>query len=346
MQNPHKVKPWFRDHDGWWYVTLKGGGRRKQVKLARGRENEPEAYRRFYEVMAAAGHIEPSPEMTFNELAAQFLSYSREQHKSVTTNWYVRLLDDFDQHCQGRVKDLKKSHVDTWLRKHTWSVSSRRQAITAIKRVVNWGYEEGHLPEYPVGLRKLKRPKMQKRETLVSEADHKRMLKATDPEFALFLTALWETGARPGEIRTVTADDVLLEQGIWLLQQHKTAEKTEKPRIIYLTEAMVKLTQSLVKEHPTGPLFRNSQGEPWTINAIRCRMRRLREKLGLPVGTVAYAYRHTYATNGLTGGISIAEMAELLGHSDTKMLSEHYGHLSQKTQHMREIAHRAVHRKK
>ena len=113
--------------------------------------------------MAAAGHIEPSPEMTFNELAAQFLAYSREQHKPVTTNWYVRLLDDFDQHYQGRVKDLKKSHVDTWLRKHTWSVSSRRQAITAIKRVVNWGYEEGHLPEYPVGLRKLKRPKMQER---------------------------------------------------------------------------------------------------------------------------------------------------------------------------------------
>ena len=39
-----KVKLWFRDHDGWWYVTRHINGTRKQIKLAKGKENEQEAY--------------------------------------------------------------------------------------------------------------------------------------------------------------------------------------------------------------------------------------------------------------------------------------------------------------
>ncbi len=98
----------------------------------------------------------------------------------------------------------------------------------------------------------------------------------------------------------------------------------------------------LVAKHPTGPLFRNSRGKPWNRNAIRCRFRRLRKKLNLDKGVVAYAYRHTYTTAGLEGGVPIATMAELLGHTSTDMINEHYGHLDQRTAHLREAARRAA----
>jgi hypothetical protein len=32
-------KPYFRAFDGWWYVQLRVGGKRKQVKLVKGKEN-------------------------------------------------------------------------------------------------------------------------------------------------------------------------------------------------------------------------------------------------------------------------------------------------------------------
>ena len=341
--NNLKKKPWYRKHDGWWYVTKTVDGRRQQIKLARGKENEQEAYHRFYELMAATGHVEPSTEISFNELAARFLSYSQRENAENTTSWYAHFLDDFDQFHDGRVIDLRKSHVDRWLDEHDgWGQSTRRQAITCIKRVVNWGYEEGHLSEFPVGLRKLRRPKMGKRETIVLSADHKRMLAETDEPFGQLLTALWETGARPEEVRTVTAAMVHLDVGVWLFHVHKTVERTEKPRIIYLTPTMVELSRQLMQVNPDGPLFRNKFGKPWSANAVRCRMKRLRKKLGLPDGTVAYAYRHTYATTGLEKGATIADMAELLGHVDTKMISEYYGHLSQKTDRMREVASRVT----
>ena len=343
MNSAKNVKPWFRKHDGWWYLTRCIDGKHVQTKLVRGRENEAEAFQRYFELMAAAGHMEPSTEISFNELAARFLSWSKREHDTRTTNWYVGFIDGFDNVYEGRVIDLRKSHVDHWLNTHPdWSVSTRRAAITAIKRVVNWGFEEGHLTAYPVGLRKLRRPATGKRDTVISEADHTRMLAASDTAFQQFLIALWDTGARPKEVRTVAAEMVHFDAGVWLLNDHKTAEKVEKPRIIYLTPRLVDLSRELAAKFPTGPIFRNSQGNPWTDNAVRCRMRRLREKLGLPEGTVAYAYRHSYATSGLENGIPIADMAELLGHRDTKMLSEHYGHLSKKTQRMRELAEQAT----
>ena len=34
------LKPYFRKHDGWWYVQVRVGPARKQIKLVRGRDNE------------------------------------------------------------------------------------------------------------------------------------------------------------------------------------------------------------------------------------------------------------------------------------------------------------------
>jgi site-specific recombinase XerD len=109
-----------------------------------------------------------------------------------------------------------------------------------------------------------------------------------------------------------------------------------------LPPALVALCRQLAARHPEGPLFRNSRGTAWTRNAIRCRFRRLRGKLELGPGVVAYSYRHTFATEGLGAGVDLATMAELLGHVDTTMVSAHYSHLDQKAAHLREAARRAA----
>jgi integrase len=72
------------------------------------------------------------------------------------------------------------------------------------------------------------------------------------------------------------------------------------------------------------------------------RVRRLRKKLPHLEGVVAYAYRRSYATEALENGVGIAQVAELLGHVDTRMVSRNYGHLGQKAKHMRDAARRAT----
>jgi integrase len=106
---------------------------------------------------------------------------------------------------------------------------------------------------------------------------------------------------------------------------------------------MVELTKRLMEKNPTGPLFRGPRGgKPFTRNGIRCRFRRLREKLPHLKHFISYHYRHSYATDALENGVGIAQVAELLGHTTTDMVMGVYQHLAERHEHMREAARRAA----
>jgi integrase len=105
---------------------------------------------------------------------------------------------------------------------------------------------------------------------------------------------------------------------------------------------MAKLSAHLSRQRPAGPLFLNTRGQPWTRNAIRIHFRNLRKKYPNLQGITAYCYRHTFTTDGLVNGVTLAQMQELLGHSSPQMISAHYGHLSQQAEQMRLAAAKAT----
>jgi len=96
-------------------------------------------------------------------------------------------------------------------------------------------------------------------------------------------------------------------------RQHKTLRATGRPRVIYLTPAMLALTRELLARVRSGPLF---------LTRSRCvEQGRGRATDGRPAkkipqlkGVVAYSFRHAFCTDGLTRGVPVATMAELLGH--------------------------------
>jgi len=164
-----------------------------------------------------------------------------------------------------------------------------------------------------------------------------------DQPFRDYVFAMMETGARPGEVRKVTAAEVDLELGVWCFKEHKTSEKTGKPRVVYLTPAMVDLSRRLVALYPEGPLFRGPRSKRgFSRNGVRCRFRNLRKKVPALAGVISYTSRHSFATQALVNGVGIAQVAELMGHVDTSMVSEHYAHLAGNVQHMREQALKAT----
>jgi site-specific recombinase XerD len=90
------------------------------------------------------------------------------------------------------------------------------------------------------------------------------------------------------------------------------------------------------------PHFCNSRGKPWTRNAIRCRFRNLRAKLPQLKGVVSYTYRHSFVTDALENGVGVAQVAELLGHTSTDMVMQHYQHLRETREHLKQVAVQAT----
>jgi integrase len=164
--------------------------------------------------------------------------------------------------------------------------------------VWNWGLKNGHINKNM--LKSMERPPMKRRRPLTKEEMEAIFADVPDRAFLDYLKAMRLTGVRPSEVAKVTAADVRGDS--WVLDVNKEDE-TGEPRVIYLNEEMQEITRRRVALFPEGSIFRPHRGKrPWNRNAIRCRFRLLRAKLGLSAGAVCYGLRHVFVTDALERG--------------------------------------------
>jgi site-specific recombinase XerD len=90
-----------------------------------------------------------------------------------------------------------------------------------------------------------------------------------------------------------------------------------------------------------GHVFVNAKGKPWDRASLALRMVRLREKTGLPDECRLYGLRHRFATEAVRRGVDLKTVAELLGHTSTRM-TEHYVHVAGDLGHLTDAAKRVA----
>ena len=178
-------------------------------------------------------------------------------------------------------------------------------------------------------------------------------------EFADLLIFTWETAARPQESLVVEARHIDLKNSRFVFPPDE-AKGEQWPRVLYLTEKAQEIIRRLLLKHPEGQLFRNTDGLPWTTEAVNCGFTRLQIKMGtkqlvglglMPKrakkGTATpqkrkaflklakqhapkfclYTLRHSWATHALAKGIDSLTVAILLGHRDPSTLAKVYQHV-------------------
>lgn len=334
---PRQRKIWFRKATGCYYTQIN----RKKVNLGPDYERADQLFHK----LSLTAKPTSKQVTTVLELVKKFLAWARDHYDS--WQWYATFLEDFCEfHSELQLAEVAPDHVSEWYQARDWNPTSCYHAAGVMIRLFNWGVRRKLLLENP--LARMERPEPQARERILTDQERRLILGALsgrrDAGFKLFLFAMSQTGARPGEVRKVTAAHCQLDAGVWVFTKHKTRKKTKKNRIVYLTPPMVKLCRKLIAKHPTGALFRNSRGVAFSSNAIRCRFRNLRAKFPDLEGVVAHVWRHTFTTEALVNGVPIATVAELLGHSSTRMIEQTYSHLSQKVQYLRSAAVTAAQR--
>jgi integrase len=271
---PKFPKPFFRTARQAWFVQVAG----KQINLG---PDHAAALRRYHELMRqppAAGSAAVA--MGVLALLDAFLDWCQNHKAGRTYDWYRGYLESFARTVPADLTAdrLKPFHVQQWLDAHPGWKTGKRGAVIAVQRAFNWAVRMGLIGENPI--RAVEKPKAGRREHVIAPDRFAAILALVrDEEFRDLLTACWETGCRPQEALAVEARHVDLENGCWVFPTEESKGK-KRPRVVYLTDAALAITRRLMAARPRGPLFRNTDGLPWSASAFNNRFARLRLALG------------------------------------------------------------------
>jgi len=326
-------KPWYRASRGLWYVTIDG----HQFNLG---SDKVTAFDQYHCLMSSP------PEQRLQgdsvaEIIDSFLDWCQIHRKARTYEWYRDRSQQFVDFIPTglKVSQLKPYHLQRWIDSNTnWAPGNKRNACRAIQRALSWAVQQGYIEKSPV--QHFQKPPAGKRDQVVSEKEFNRLLELTaDNSFRDLLQVTWETGARPQETLRVEARHVDLDNARWVFPA-KEAKGGKLPRVIYLNEKALELTNFYMKFNSSGPIFRNTKGKPWTTEAVCCRFYTIKKKTGTRYSL--YSLRHTWATNALKKGVDPITVAVLMGHSDTSMLARTYAHLSHDPVYLRSAAQKVT----
>lgn len=272
---------------------------------------------------------------------ARFLEWCRKNRSPATERAYSHQLAQAVKHFgEIDVADLTPASVSNWSRSF--------HRIQAVQRLCSWMHRcEKSLPDNP--LRGMPKPVCGERRRTLTRTEIARMMRASDRPFRDVLLVLRETLCRPQEARALRWDALASDRtdatGAGALGEpdahfalgdgkgYDRRRERRSGRNIVLSPRVRRLLRRLAAKPRGGGGFVlvNSRGKPWTKEAIRNRIRRLRERTGIAADrrgekVVAYSFRHTGATNAVRMGIRDFLLAETLGHASTRTTAR-YVHL-------------------
>ena len=264
-------KPWYWKDRQVWCVTI--GGVRHNLG-----PTKKEALRRFYALMQKP-HREKVIGDAFPAIVDAFLEWTERNRAEATYKWYRDHLQCFvDHYPEITVDQLRPLHVENWASSRNDNVNTVRNKMRAVKRCCRWAEAQGYIERNPIA--RLEIPAGRPREVYVSPEEFQQILDAvTNPSFADLLRVTYETGCRPQELLRVEARHVDLQNARWVFPASEAKVKS-MARVVYLSEHALQVSSNLVKEWPSGNLFRNSNGTPWTKFSVCCAFTRLQTKLG------------------------------------------------------------------
>lgn len=255
-------------------------------------------------------------------LVDRFLLSITGVHSSKTVVWYRSLLSRMVAYVSDKpISKVKLDDLRAWraslVGKSSWTTNA---ACRAARRVFAFAETEG-LGRNVAAYLEVPEPKLCPRSG-IAQTDMRAMIRAArnDPSAYALFRFFSETGCRLSGACNLTIEDVELDQQLaWV------TEKGDKRRIVFYSEETAQALRLCVGERTSGPVWLMPHGK----SAYPRGVARLFDKTALHAGVTKnyspHQWRHAAAKGWLKNGASLAHVAQLLGHKDSRVTVQFYG---------------------
>jgi integrase len=292
---------------------------------------------------------------TINDLCDRFLSdYARVRRKPGTVYDYERQIERFIRPKLGsrKVVDITRSDVSSLHHGLRDTPYQANRVLALMSKMMNlaeqWGYrDDGSNP-----CRHVEKYKEKKRERYLTADELGRLgqvlsdVEKSGSELLSVVPAirlLIFTGCRMSEILTLEWDWVDFDQACIRLPDSKTGSK-----IVHLGEPALEVLNSIDRLAENPYVIVGGKERKHLVN-LEKPWRRIRAKAGLD-DVRLHDLRHTYASFGVAGNLSLPMIGEMLGHKEAAT-TQRYAHLAadpvkQATDQVANALHSALHGKR
>lgn len=227
-----------------------------------------------------------------------------------------------------KLSDLEISSVQDLFDRLTLGSTERKgsqsvanSVIKILKSVYAFANQTGVVSHNPVA--NIKKHKETERVAYFNEDQKKRFLKALfsfGKEYkysTALIYVLYLTGARLGELTSAKWSD--LQGNKIVLEDHKTARKTGKARVIYLSAEAMSVINNMPRSNET--IFKIK--DPNTC------WKQLRQKADLNEFRL-HDLRHNFCSQAINNGFEMIQVGHLVGHKSVKTM-QRYQHIMEET---------------
>lgn len=222
------------------------------------------------------------------------------------------------------LEKLRAPHIKAWFHGLKMSKPSANRTLTTLKAALNFAVSNRLVAATAVQEWAEVKPykDASKRRDLYLDLQQRRALLAeTHGALRNLLEAAMLTGARAGELVNATRGQFDARLGCI-----QFAGKTG-PRTIPLSVPALALFKRLAgSKLPAARLLVRDDGKPWAHSDWDELVRTAAAAAKLPPKTCLYTLRHSFITQAVQDGLSILDVARLVGTS-VMMIEKHYGHL-------------------
>ncbi len=304
------------------------GANGQRIRRSSGTSDLQEARRREASLLLKLGS--PVSDITasnLSELVRQFIEYQKgvgarswKGFFQVQTRAFQKWLGDDVPISSITIRDLQRyqSHRAT-----SASPSTSNRSVMVLHRMFNMAVEWGMLESNPArGIKTLREPGGHER--FLNHAEQRALLEACQEPFRSLVFVALRTGMRRGELLSLRSRDVDLGRSLITLPMTKRGT----PRHIHLLPQVrdVLARLSAQQTDPLARLFISSKGTPYSLDGLKDNLRRALRRAGV-AKTRFHDLRHTFASDALAAGVSLAVLRDFLGHSTVKT-TERYAHLA------------------